>query len=277
MNHVNPLKLGGNHAATFVMPTSQGTLLVDLDRLSLPRKLFDGRVKIGSFPQVCRAMFTMLDSLSPRNSGPSSTFKDSSVARQNHAWVLNGYQRLWKPLFRWLQVPVAATESKDRICSQFVSRVKLCYMHLSLLSTQTELASDLIHMLGRLLTLDILNQLPASQLQLGQVISDLTTYLKHTELLVICGKAAILPTLQQLQKRDFYPLLETQLQVKHSTLARICDNVTYNGRLRFMSLLRHWFACCGTTTIVSVAPNRQIRPPFPNHPVFQPNLIWLKS
>ncbi|KAL4888524.1 UVSB PI-3 kinase [Aspergillus ambiguus] len=207
MDNVDFLKFEEHAAVTLAIPALQGTLLVDLDELGLPRGLFEGRFKIGSFPQVFKAIFVLLDSLSPNTSNLAS-----AVARQNHAWVLNGYQRLWRPLFRWLQVSdTSAAVSKDHVCSQFLARVQLCYTRLSPLSTQTELTHDLILMLGRLLTLDNLDQLPTSQLQLSQVISDLTVSLGY-DLLVICGKAAVLPTVEELQKKDVFPLLEPQLQ-----------------------------------------------------------------
>lgn len=197
------------------IPSPKGNLFRELDELGLPRGLLENRMRLESFPQGLRTILVLLDSLRPKILKRGSTFKDSSIVRQSRAWVLSWYHRLWKPIYRWLRLPNNFdTGCKDYVCSQFLARVRPICVPPYFPSAATDLAHDSIEVLCQVLEMEDLSQLSASQLELKQAIVRLMDLFNHTgSFPVICGRAVVLPTMEDLQKKNNFRQLAPQLQV----------------------------------------------------------------
>ncbi|EAA61621.1 hypothetical protein AN6975.2 [Aspergillus nidulans FGSC A4] len=153
-------------------PLPGGPLSVGLGRISLPRNLFRKGFKIGSTERAFNLILALLESFVVPESSPTSVPDKASIVRQNLAWILNGYERLWNVLSSWLRSPsLDNLKSKVELCSHFLTSIRPYCFYGS--SFATEIAYDVPRMLGDILSLNYLDHYPSLQLNTSQFIDDL--------------------------------------------------------------------------------------------------------
>ncbi|OJJ33117.1 hypothetical protein ASPWEDRAFT_174541 [Aspergillus wentii DTO 134E9] len=214
---LSPLRLRDLSPVKLSVPTLQGSLFVDLDRLNLPRELFGKKVSLGKFPQAVILAIRLLDCLGPNNQASPFLKNNDSIPRQNLAWVLNGYQRLWKVILSWLQDSRSdGLESKTRVTLQFLTCIKrYCDDGPSIsgfLSTDMELTSTWLQCLSEVLTLNTLVQMPSLQLEMNHFIVSLTKAVRVSELLAKALENTFLQALIGATKDTAFNSLNPRLQ-----------------------------------------------------------------
>ncbi|KAJ0422527.1 hypothetical protein BJY00DRAFT_69114 [Aspergillus carlsbadensis] len=212
-----------NPLLKILLPSSEGPLTIVLGKIGLPRNLFENKkIKLTSFPRAVVLSLSLLDSfLSLRNEGFSLT----PSIRQNLAWILDGYQRLWNVASNWLQNSIAdIIEPKVEICSRFLTSIWLCW--LSEVSSEMELAYDFIETLVNMSFTDILIHSPILQLELGQFIDDSTKLLGCTGRHLKCI-TRLQPSLSDAIKRPAFQSLEPNLQTAiQNALSRVMQTLS---------------------------------------------------
>ncbi|PTU20188.1 hypothetical protein P175DRAFT_0502334 [Aspergillus ochraceoroseus IBT 24754] len=187
------------------IPLSDGPLSVALGKLGLPHGLFEKKLKFRTFPSAAIVSLSLFDSFLPRQSVGFPCANKSPSVRQNLAWVLNGYLRLWKVIFSWLQNPSTDNvETKAQVCSQFLISVRSSCPFGS--SSEIEIAPDFLQIIGDILEWENLSDFSSLQLTLSQCIDELANFSDYTEkrlrsirtLLTSLGDAAKRPSFQSL-------------------------------------------------------------------------------
>lgn len=205
-----------------ILPTLKGNLLVDLDRLGLPRSLFEKRFKFVSSSHAFNLTFRLLDSFRAGNDNPPFVASKNSVTRQNVAWVLNGYQRLWTLIFHWFQSPQPdLIENKISASLQFVICIRSCCDQGVSSPSEIELMYGLLRILEDIFAMDKLYQFSSLQSELSQLLDTFTNRIKYTRALFHCLRTTIFPALSGLTKMPCrFQTLETQLQVNRPVAVR---------------------------------------------------------
>ncbi|KAL4956177.1 hypothetical protein BDW69DRAFT_181790 [Aspergillus filifer] len=154
------------------LPIPEGLLFVVLGRLGLPRGPFEKKIKLGSFRSAVLLTLGLLDSFIVRASDHPLPNK-ASIIRQNLAWVLNGYQRIWNVLAGWLRGSnLHDLEIKIEICIHFLTSLRMYWA--SEATCEMEATYDFFPTLGDLLTSEYLDHSPSIQIQLSQLIGEIT-------------------------------------------------------------------------------------------------------
>ncbi|KAL4902881.1 hypothetical protein BDW74DRAFT_169409 [Aspergillus multicolor] len=194
------------------LPAPEGPLSVALGRSGLPSTLLKKRIKLGSIREAVLLTLNLLDSFTKQASSPDIGFG----IRQNLAWVLNGYQRLWGVFSSWLRRSnLNIDESRVEICLHFLTSIRtFCFREAS---SATELAYDLPQMLGDILSLGYLSHSQSLQLELCRFIDDIANVTDRTT-----STRGLFHPLTEAMKKPTFKALEPHLQVAiHSALAKV--------------------------------------------------------
>ncbi|KAE8338953.1 hypothetical protein BDV24DRAFT_137247 [Aspergillus arachidicola] len=215
LENLNSFSLRADSEVKMILPTLKGNLLVDLDRLGLPRSLFEKRFKFVSLSHAFNLTFRLLDSFRAGNDNPPFVASKNSVTRQNVAWVLNGYQRLWTLIFHWFQSPQPdLIENTISASLQFVICIRSCCDQGVSSPSEIELMYGLLRILEDIFAMDKLYQFSTLQSELSQLLDTFTNRVKYTRALLHCLRATIFPALSGLTKMPCrFQTLETQLQI----------------------------------------------------------------
>ncbi|KAE8148852.1 protein kinase [Aspergillus avenaceus] len=201
------------------VPTLRGSFFVDLDRLSLPRGLFEKRFRLTSMSQALNIALCLLNSLMMNKETDSCAIDKTTNGRQNLTWVLNRYIRLWKIAFRCLQLTGSDDiECKAHSCLQCVAHVQLYGKQCILPPSELELAYNLLRSVGDVFTLNNLNKFLILQRGVGQILDSFAACPEHTGVFHQCVQAAILPTLKSVNVTPRFQCFEPQLQTPVSKL-----------------------------------------------------------
>ncbi|KAB8231016.1 protein kinase MEC1 [Aspergillus alliaceus] len=198
-----------------ILPSKGGTLFVNLDRLGLPRGLFEKSFKLASLPQALNTALRLLDSFRVNRDDHSCVTSKDYTVQQNVTWLLNGYQRLWNITFHWLQCAQPDTiENKYNACLQFVACIRSCCNKAVFSPPDIELTYGLLRILEDLFALDKLDQSSALQRELGQLLDTFTNRSECTRALIKCIRTTIYPALSGVCKMPCrFQTFEIQLQV----------------------------------------------------------------
>ncbi|KAL4869315.1 hypothetical protein BDV12DRAFT_185211 [Aspergillus spectabilis] len=199
------------------LPVPGGPLFVVIGKLGLPRNLFEKRIKIKSFRGAFLLSLSLLDSFRDPVAGHRSFYDRIPSVRQNISWILNGYQRVWSVTSSWLRSSSSdSIEFKVDICLRFLTSIRSCCLG----SSETDIAYDLLQTMSDVLCSDYLVHSPALQLELSQLIDDLTGFPKLTDRYLKCIKRLLLP-LSDVTKKATFNSLEPRLQtVIYNVLAK---------------------------------------------------------
>lgn len=183
------------------IPTSKGTLLLDLDVLALPHDLVGKEIPLGTFWKATSLALRLLDVFNPSFKACYHTTGKSYVIRQDLAWALNGYQRLWKAVSTWIKgIGPDAMQANVQISAQFARFARrFCNQESSL---PTSVTSTWLHALAELLTLDNLSQMPALQFELGHLFDSLAETSDRPKIFFRHMGNTILPTLVHIKDRE---------------------------------------------------------------------------
>lgn len=183
------------------IPTSKGTIFLDLDRLGLPHGLFVKDISLGTFWQAALLTLRLLDIFNPSFKTCLHTTGKGYVIRQDLSWALNGYQRLWRAVSSWTNDSGPdAMQASMQISTQFARCVRrFCKEESSLPSSMT---STWLHALADLLTLDNLSQNPALQFELGHLLDSLAETSDRPQIFFRRMGNIIFPTLIQIKDTD---------------------------------------------------------------------------
>lgn len=154
----------------------------------------------------------LLDSFNPISKAGSHV-GGIHVARQDLAWVLNGYQRLWRVTSTWLHNTGSDTmDAQSQICAHFLECLsRLCNHELSI---PCSLSCNWPQMLAEILTVDGLDQMAALQHQLGRLLDILAEMPGRSKMFARHMEDIMLPTLIFIKnKSSVFEILEPVLQV----------------------------------------------------------------
>ncbi|KAL2832369.1 hypothetical protein BDW59DRAFT_104134 [Aspergillus cavernicola] len=192
------------------LPIPEGPLSVVLGKLGVPRNLCDRKIRLGSFPRAILLSLSLFDSFVGVQSDHTSFVDRASSIRQNFAWILNGYQRLWSVTSSWLRNSnLDNIDAKVEICSHFLTFIRSCCLCEA--SSEMKIAYDFLQPLGDMLSSDYLTQLPSLQLKLSQFIDDFTNCSGCSERHLKCSRR-LLPPLNDATKMTTFQSLEPQFQ-----------------------------------------------------------------
>lgn len=184
--------------------------------MNLPRGLFGNNVPLGTFPQATILALRLLDCFSPSSKACLHAAGKDYVIRQDLAWVLNGYQRLWGAVSTWIQDTGSdAMQSKDQISSRFVGYARrFCNQESSLPSS---MSNTWLHVLAETVMLDNLSQMPALQRELGHLFDSLAEMPERSKIFLRRMGNIILPTLTHIKDRNtafdtFEPFFKVVIQ-----------------------------------------------------------------
>lgn len=200
------------------IPTAKGPLPVELDRLNIPRAIFEGRVSFGTQQHAIIIALRLLTSFSSKPKYSLSMRSEDLVARQNLAWIMNSYQRLWRVILNWHQSTEAtAFDNTSWTFLQFLTSFRTyCEQEPSrsgILSPDMELTRTWIQFLGEIFGLKSFNQMPALQLGLSPFLCCLQEASKSSCMLLQYVEYTILPALIDIKRDAVYKTLEPELQV----------------------------------------------------------------
>lgn len=194
-------------------PVPEGPLFVVLGKLGLPRNLFEKRVSLGSFQGAVLVTLGLLDSFLVRLDGHISFPSKASSMRQNLAWILSGYQRIWSVVSIWLQgTSMDKVDSKVEICSRFLASIRACCLCET--SSEIETVYDSLQMLGDILSSDCLSHSTSLQSQLACFIDDFVNFSDCTEKQLKYIRR-ILPPLSDAMRKTTFKSLGTHLKVEN--------------------------------------------------------------
>ncbi|KAL3460576.1 hypothetical protein BJX64DRAFT_278456 [Aspergillus heterothallicus] len=169
----------GNALHKVVLPSSEGPLSVVLGKLGLPRNLCEKRIKLASFPRAVLLSLSLFDSFLSLGKSRYFFSRKTPSVRQNLAWILDGYQRLWNVASSWLQNPISdVAECRVEICSRFLASIWSCW--LSGVSSEMEIVYDFLETLVNMPCADLLIHSPTLQLELGQFIDEIIKFPRCT-------------------------------------------------------------------------------------------------
>ncbi|KAL2866806.1 protein kinase MEC1 [Aspergillus lucknowensis] len=192
------------------LPSPEGPFSVALGKLGLPLNLFEKKIKLRSIPRAVQLTLSLFDSFVNATNDRTSLSKYTPSFRQNLAWILNGYQRLWSATSIWLQHPkLGDIESKAEICSYFLTSIQSCL--LCKVPSPMEIAYDLIENLVNTSPLELLSHSPTLQIELGQVLGYLSKPSECMEKRQKCIKR-LLPLLSDAMRNPTFQSLEPRLQ-----------------------------------------------------------------
>ncbi|KAL4939554.1 hypothetical protein BDV06DRAFT_34599 [Aspergillus oleicola] len=215
------------------LPIPEGPLFVVMGRLGLPRSPFERKIKLGSFRSAVLLALGLLDSFIVRASDHVSPNKASSV-RQNFAWVLNGYQRIWIVLADWLRgSDLHDIEVKIEICIHFLTSLRMYWTCEA--SSELETTYDFSQTLGDVLTSDYLDHSPSLQIELSQFLDDIAKPPDPSKRELGCiGR--LLPALRFATEKATLTSFEPNLQVAiNNALAKATHTRSLPGPVAFLA------------------------------------------
>lgn len=179
---------------------------MDMGNLNLPRGLLGEHVELGTFPQTVSLVSRLLASFSPKLEAHRQTRRRDLVLRHNFSWVLNGYHRLRKIIFKWLHSSGAkATQEEEQVLLQYLTYLRECCVsepHSTDLLLGVSLTSVGSQCLAEFLKLDNLHQLPALQVELGYFLDDLTQPTKRFESSAQQMRDILSPAFAEVRNKD---------------------------------------------------------------------------
>lgn len=184
------------------MPGSIGSLLIDLDDLTLPHDLLKKPTELGLFPETVALVSHLLDSFSPK--APVQEFEklQNLDLRQNLSGVLNGFNRLRKVLVKWLQeLGSSLGPGEDRVPIQFLTHVhRFCVSKStsSALLSDVSLTSAWLQCLGCLLGPSVTHGLSNLQIELGKYLEEMAESTNQSKLFENQTRELLLPVLVDL-------------------------------------------------------------------------------
>ncbi|OJJ46333.1 hypothetical protein ASPZODRAFT_66362 [Penicilliopsis zonata CBS 506.65] len=214
------------------IPAQEGNLLLDLQRLKIPRGVIGDKMSMGNFPRLLGSILWLLGSMI-FNSEPESLLKNPfSDACQKNSWMLNAYQRLWKLILEWLQTTGPSTfDIQAKAAIRFLAFFRQnCGPEMS----DSELAlqcGGLIRLwlrsLADLCALRTLGQMPMLQSELAQHMDYICENMLRLPLPVQYIQGTILQPLQRLKTEtaNFQPFVSSlQIAVEHLESAIQADH-----------------------------------------------------
>lgn len=155
--------------------------------------------------------------------------REGLLARQNLAWILNGYQRLWKVFLNLHQnTGSSALDSTSWIALQFLksleSESELKSSRSDPLLSDIEFSQTWLQCLSDAFRLDGFSQMPALQLGLSSFLCHLNEATKDPNMLVECMNYTLLPVLINIRKDSMFLALDSNLQVPSTNNVRLKDD-----------------------------------------------------
>jgi serine/threonine-protein kinase ATR len=208
-----------------VVPSLEGSLIADLDRLRLPRNLFLKKLHLGLWPQATFSLLRVLNSMMPKFMNNSQNFPACAI-RQDLALILNLYERLWRIILRWI-LPCRAgfDQNVAEIVVQFLTSMQRCTESSSatrMMSLDAKASSIWFQGLADVFSVQSLCQDPTMQLTLTQCLEDVLESVRRSPGIRICAEDILLPALSD-HRGDgaLFQMNRGSLQAGHRT-AKFC-------------------------------------------------------
>ncbi|KAJ5763195.1 hypothetical protein N7533_001876 [Penicillium manginii] len=209
------------------LPGSIGSLLIDLDDLTLPHDLVKKPTELGPFPQTVALVSHLLDSFSPK--APVQEFEklQNLDLRQNLSGVLNGFNRLRKVLVKWLHESGSNLgPGDDRVPIQFLTHVhRFCVSKSAsaALLSDVSLTSAWLQCLGGLLGPSVIHGLTNLQGTLGKFLEEVAELTNRSKLFEHQTRELLLPVIvdhghQEQSNKPIEACLLNSIQKLHSGL-----------------------------------------------------------
>ncbi|KAL4803894.1 hypothetical protein BDV18DRAFT_166188 [Aspergillus unguis] len=199
------------------IPVRGGPLSVVLGKLDLPSSLFEKRVKLRSFREAVILALNLLDSFVLSTTEPTSFPHRGSIIRQNLAWILDGYQRLWDALSNRLRdSDVDGIEIKVEACVRFLTSIRTCLT--SGMSSEPGIVHYFTQVLCDILSADYLVHSASLQSSLGQLIDESIGVSDCTGRQLKCIRR-VQPSLRDATQSTTFKILNPHLQVPNPPAA----------------------------------------------------------
>lgn len=208
------------------LPAADGSLVQDIENLSLSRGLFESKTALGGFLQTASLACRLLDAFNPKGGMQPRARHQDFVVRQNFSWMLNGFHRLRKVIVEWLQMTGAQITPED----ESVSLQYLTYLHrcsppestLAGLLSNMSLVSTWSQCLCGFLSLESIDRWPSVQAILSRFLDDLSQVAKTSQSLVLQLREILLPALPDVTDgkivvQSFEPCLQVRISIVSST------------------------------------------------------------
>lgn len=178
--------------------------MAEVERFGLARDLFGKKITLGSFPHVAASLLQLLDSMVP----PASLWNNTApIIRQNLAWALNGYQRLWKIIIHWIQTTGPSNfQYKSQLSIRFLTCTQRCHDAYSslgrIVSLDIKVTCVWLRSLADLLSLELFRQEPALQAAFCQFVDSIGELAQQSTVIKACIEDILLPTLWDIKSDD---------------------------------------------------------------------------
>ncbi|KAN0073288.1 hypothetical protein V8E54_008508 [Elaphomyces granulatus] len=191
---------------TAVIPSANGSLLADLDKLRLPRELFHHKLKLGSFLQGTACLLQVLDSIIPQLTDGSLVI-GTATSKHILAWKLHICQRLWTVLFRWIHSSCPSrVQHKSQIAAHFLTCIRKCSEHSSSIGRMAPLNVKarciLFQSMADLLSVEALRLHPDVQVALHRCLETVADTDHQMLTVVLCMEDVLFPILFDIKRNE---------------------------------------------------------------------------
>ena len=167
--------------------------------------------------QTALLVLRLLESFNPKLRCTSHMKSEDFLARHNLAWVINGYQRLWKAIIRWYHN--ARNDLAENITHIFLHFLKSLRAYSEqersqsdLLRSDIELSRTWLRCMSDVMKLDDFNQMHSLQAGLSSFFWDTAKTYRDSKL-VECLEHIFLPTVIDTRKSPIFESFNPVFQV----------------------------------------------------------------
>ena len=188
------------------IPAMHGSLLDELDNMSLPRDLFRDSLTLGSFGRAIALASLLLNSFNSREISQGASKRRDTIRRQSPPWMSNGYNRLRKVVSGWLQSSGLSFNAKDEeVVLHFLGSMSRFYLSEPFVtpsSPYTNPSCPWPQALGQFLLLGARYPLPTLQTGLSQFLNEGLQVSPPFHSSVAQTKKIFLPALANVEKSN---------------------------------------------------------------------------
>jgi serine/threonine-protein kinase ATR len=204
------------------LPATDGSLVQDIENLSLSPGLFKNKTNLGNFLQTASLACRLLDAFNPKGDVQPRAKHQDFIVRQNFSWMLNGFHRLRKVIVEWLQMIGPQTTPEDEsLPLQYLTHLHRCSAPESTLAgllSNMSLISTWSQCLCGFLGLESIDRLPSVQAILSRFLGDLSQIAQSSNSLVPQLREILLPALTEVKDgkpvfESFEPCLQVNISI----------------------------------------------------------------
>lgn len=197
---------------------TKDAMLAGLGGLGLSPMILNKKIVFRSLPQTFVVVLRLVDAFVPSKSISDQITAKDILFQQDLTWIVNIYQRLWKIVVQWAQIPALDdVEAKSRVFEHFTASLRILRRSNFYLSglqlSHPEVTRILVQICGDLVTLDQLDRMPGVQEELKQLLDDLSHASRHMSMLLSHMRNTTSASVIGITKSEGFQSLDSGLQV----------------------------------------------------------------